>query len=87
MNCKPGDLAWIVGLHPSLGEAEGKRLRELGFDEGVTIEALHSGSMFGRDPIAAASIDSSKSIVTTTGERSAASATKGVAKADASAHS
>lgn len=36
----------------SLGEAEGKRLRELGFDEGVAIEALHSGSMFGRDPIA-----------------------------------
>ena len=36
----------------SLGEAEAKRLRELGFDEGVTIEALHSGSMFGRDPIA-----------------------------------
>lgn len=36
----------------SLGEAEGKRLRELGFDEGVTIEALHSGSIFGRDPIA-----------------------------------
>jgi ferrous iron transport protein A len=36
----------------SLGEAEGKRLRELGFDEGVTIEALHSGSFLGRDPIA-----------------------------------
>lgn len=24
MNCKPGDLAWIVGLHPSLAEAEGR---------------------------------------------------------------
>lgn len=36
----------------SLGEAEAKRLRELGFDEGVAIEALHSGSMFGRDPLA-----------------------------------
>lgn len=36
----------------SLGGAEAKRLRELGFDEGVAIEALHSGSMFGRDPIA-----------------------------------
>ena len=36
----------------SLGAAEAKRLRELGFDEGVAIEALHSGSMFGRDPIA-----------------------------------
>jgi ferrous iron transport protein A len=31
---------------------EGKRLRELGFDEGVNIETLHSGSIFGRDPIA-----------------------------------
>ena len=37
---------------PSLGEAEAKRLRELGFDEGVAIEALHSGSFFSRDPIA-----------------------------------
>ncbi|NNM78333.1 ferrous iron transport protein A [Sphingomonas sp. ID1715] len=36
----------------SLSEAEAKRLRELGFDEGVSIEALHSGSIFGRDPIA-----------------------------------
>ena len=36
----------------SLGEAEAKRLRELGFDEGVAIEALHSGSFFSRDPIA-----------------------------------
>lgn len=36
----------------SLPEPEAKRLRELGFDEGVAIEALHSGSMFGRDPIA-----------------------------------
>lgn len=36
----------------ALGEAEGKRLRELGFDEGVAVQALHSGSMFGRDPIA-----------------------------------
>jgi ferrous iron transport protein A len=37
---------------PALSEAEGKRLRELGFDEGVSVEALHSGSLFGRDPIA-----------------------------------
>ena len=36
----------------ALGEAEGRRLRELGFDEGVAIETLHSGSIFGRDPIA-----------------------------------
>lgn len=36
----------------ALEPAEGKRLRELGFDHGVTIETLHSGSIFGRDPIA-----------------------------------
>ncbi|HEV2567165.1 FeoA family protein [Sphingomonas sp.] len=36
----------------ALSEAEGKRLRELGFDEGVTVETLHSGSIFGRDPLA-----------------------------------
>lgn len=36
----------------ALGDAEAKRLRELGFDEGVTVVALHSGSIFGRDPIA-----------------------------------
>jgi ferrous iron transport protein A len=35
-----------------LGEVEAKRLRELGFDEGVAVEALHSGSIFGGDPIA-----------------------------------
>lgn len=36
----------------ALQPAEAKRLRELGFDEGVGVEALHSGSVFGRDPIA-----------------------------------
>jgi ferrous iron transport protein A len=36
----------------ALEPAEAKRLRELGFDEGVAVEALHSGSFFGRDPIA-----------------------------------
>lgn len=36
----------------SLGDAEARRLRELGFDEGVAIEALHRGGWFGRDPIA-----------------------------------
>ena len=35
-----------------LTEAEGRRLRELGFDEGVDVEALHGGSILGRDPIA-----------------------------------
>ena len=34
-----------------LAPTEARRLRELGFDEGVTVEALHSGP-FGRDPIA-----------------------------------
>lgn len=38
---------WIA-----LGPVEAKRLREFGFDEGVSVEALHSGSIFGRDPIA-----------------------------------
>jgi ferrous iron transport protein A len=36
----------------ALGPVEAKRLREFGFDEGVAVEALHSGSIFGRDPIA-----------------------------------
>ena len=35
----------------SLPRREGQRLRELGFDEGVAIEALHQGPV-GRDPIA-----------------------------------
>jgi ferrous iron transport protein A len=35
----------------SLSDGEGRRMRELGFDEGVRIETLHSGP-FGRDPIA-----------------------------------
>ncbi len=35
----------------NLGEQEGKRLRELGFDEGVAIEALNRGPI-GADPIA-----------------------------------
>ncbi|WP_223798230.1 FeoA family protein [Sphingomonas nostoxanthinifaciens] len=34
----------------SVGEREGKRLRELGFDHGVAIEALHHGAFQG--PIA-----------------------------------
>ncbi len=33
-----------------LGEKESKRLRELGFDEGVAIEALNRGPI-GKDPI------------------------------------
>ena len=34
-----------------LGEAEARRLRELGFDEGVEIEVLHRARL-GRGPIA-----------------------------------
>lgn len=34
-----------------LAPQEARRLRELGFDEGVSIELLHHGPM-GRDPIA-----------------------------------
>ena len=35
----------------SLTQGDAKRLRNLGFDEGVAVEALHAG-LFGRDPIA-----------------------------------
>jgi ferrous iron transport protein A len=35
----------------TLDEAEARRLRHFGFDEGVAIEPLHLGP-FGRDPIA-----------------------------------
>ena len=35
----------------ALSPADGKRLRELGFDEGVSIEPMHRAP-FGRDPIA-----------------------------------
>ena len=35
----------------ALEETAARRLRQFGFDEGVTIEALHLGP-FGRDPIA-----------------------------------
>ena len=39
-------IEWTV-----LDEAEARRLQHFGFDEGVTVEALHLGP-FGRDPIA-----------------------------------
>lgn len=35
----------------ALSERDGRRLRELGFDEGVPVTALH-GAGFGRDPLA-----------------------------------
>jgi ferrous iron transport protein A len=34
-----------------LSDADGKRLRNLGFDEGVEIEALHAAP-WGKDPLA-----------------------------------
>ncbi|MDB5700169.1 MAG: ferrous iron transport protein [Sphingomonadales bacterium] len=36
----------------SLSERDGRRLRELGFDEGVAIEPLHGAGFMIRDPIA-----------------------------------
>jgi ferrous iron transport protein A len=35
-----------------LSERDGRRLRELGFDEGVAVEPLHGGGFVARDPIA-----------------------------------
>ena len=44
--------ATVTGIAwESLSQSDAKRLRNLGFDEGVAIEALH-GAPFGRDPIA-----------------------------------
>ena len=36
----------------NISESEGHRLRSLGLDEGVTVEALHRGIFLGRDPLA-----------------------------------
>jgi len=33
-------------------DSEGHRLRSLGMDEGVAVEALHRGVMLARDPLA-----------------------------------
>ena len=35
-----------------LGETAARRLRALGFDDGVLVEALHKGGMIAKDPIA-----------------------------------
>lgn len=35
-----------------LGEAEGRRLRELGLIEGADVQPLHRGSLFSKDPLA-----------------------------------
>lgn len=36
----------------ALSERDGRRLRELGFDEGVAVEPIHGGGFGVRDPIA-----------------------------------
>jgi ferrous iron transport protein A len=47
-----GRCARIVSIDWAvLDEAEARRLRQFGFDEGVAIEPLHLGP-FGRDPLA-----------------------------------
>ena len=47
-----GTRARIVSIDwPALEEAEVRRLKQFGFDEGVAIEPLHLGP-FGRDPLA-----------------------------------
>ncbi len=38
---------WVL-----LSERDGRRLRELGFDEGVAVEPLHGGGLVARDPLA-----------------------------------
>jgi ferrous iron transport protein A len=44
--------AWVTAIEWSLlTPTEAKRLRHLGLDEGVRVEALHSGPI-GRDPLA-----------------------------------
>jgi ferrous iron transport protein A len=44
--------ATVTGIDWScLGDGDARRLRNLGFDEGVEIEALH-GAPFGKDPLA-----------------------------------
>jgi ferrous iron transport protein A len=35
-----------------LPEHDARRLRELGFDEGVAVEPLHGGGLTARDPLA-----------------------------------
>jgi ferrous iron transport protein A len=49
---KVGSKARVAAIDwTALDQAEACRLRDFGFDEGVTVEPLHLGP-FGRDPIA-----------------------------------
>jgi len=44
--------ATVAGIDwDALTQSDARRLRNLGFDEGVLVEALH-GAPFGRDPLA-----------------------------------
>ena len=44
--------ATVVGIEwPLLSDGDARRLRNLGFDEGVGVEALHAAP-FGKDPLA-----------------------------------
>jgi ferrous iron transport protein A len=36
----------------AMTERDGRRLRELGFDEGVAVEPLHGAGLVARDPLA-----------------------------------
>lgn len=36
----------------ALSQRDARRLRELGFDEGVAVEPLHGGGIAARDPLA-----------------------------------
>jgi ferrous iron transport protein A len=47
---QPGTVAAVDWQ--SLSEPEGRRLRELGLDEGVEVELLHKSGLFGGGPIA-----------------------------------
>ena len=49
---KRGNRARIAAIDWALlGDSDASRLRHFGFDEGVSVESLHTGP-FGRDPLA-----------------------------------
>ncbi|WP_394804830.1 FeoA family protein [Sphingomonas agrestis] len=47
---EPGTVAQVEW--GSMSEPEGRRLRELGLDEGVEVELLHRSGLLGRGPVA-----------------------------------
>lgn len=48
-----GAAARVISIDwTAIPESEGHRLRSLGLDAGATVEPLHRGTLFGRDPIA-----------------------------------